>query len=140
MLTVIVAFALMQPGQARITTVAQGSYSGIDERTEASVTTAADWQALWKTHGGSGTAAPVDFTKEIVAAVFLGTRPTGGHSVEIVSSRREGNALIVEFVEHRPPADAIVTQALTSPFHIVRLPKPDGPVRFRNVSPPPPGR
>jgi hypothetical protein len=67
--------------------------------------------------------------------VWLGTRPTGGYDVEIVATRRDGNALVVEYVEHRPPADAIVTQALTSPFHIVKLPRADGPVRFRDVSP-----
>jgi hypothetical protein len=44
--------------------------------------------------------------------------------------------LIVEYAERRPPADAIVTQALTTPFHIVRLPTHDGPVRFRRVSAP----
>jgi hypothetical protein len=73
----------------------------------------------------------VDFSKEIVAAVFLGTRPTGGFSVEIVGTRVEGDALVVEYAEQRPGRADIVSQVLTSPFHIVRLPTHKGPVRFQ---------
>ena len=134
MVAFIVAFALMQPVPSNIVTVAQGSYSRIEERTETAIRSASEWQAFWKSHGAGDPPASVDFAKEMVAAVFLGTRPTGGYSVEIASTRREGDALIVEYVERRPSADSIVTQALTSPFHIVKLPKVDGPVRFRNIS------
>jgi hypothetical protein len=135
MVAMIVAFALLQPAPG-IVTLARGSYSQVADRTERAARTQDEWQALWKLHGASQPAATVDFAKEMIAAVFLGTRPTGGYDVEIVATRREANAVVVEYVEHRPPADAIVTQALTSPFHIVKLPRTDGPVRFRDVSPP----
>ena len=134
MVAMIVAFALLQPAPG-IVTLARGSYSQVADRTERAVRTQAEWQALWKLHGASQPAATVDFAKEMLAAVFLGTRPTGGYDVEIVGMRREGNAVVIEYVEHRPPADAILTQALTSPFHVVKLPRSEGPVRFRDVSP-----
>jgi PrcB C-terminal len=72
----------------------------------------------------------------MVVAVFLGIRPTGGYGVEITAARREGGTLVVEYVERRPRPDALLTQALTAPFHIVALPRHDGAVTFRHVAPP----
>src|SRR5688500_14003106 len=135
MVFVIFALALMQSGP-QIVTVAQGSRSAIEESREAIARTPAEWQSLWKAHGGAESVPAVDFAKELVAAIFLGTRPTGGYRVEITAARREGQSLVLDYLERRPGADAIVSQALTSPFHIVRLPKHDGPVTFRSVSPP----
>ena len=134
MVFVVFALALMQ-SVPEIATVAQGSRSAIEEPREALVRTAAEWRSLWKAHGSSESAPAVDFSKEMVAAIFLGTRPTGGYRVEITAARREGQSLVVDYIERRPGADAIVSQALTSPFHIVRLRKHDGPVTFRSVSP-----
>ena len=73
----------------------------------------------------------MDFSKHAVAAVFLGTRMTGGFSVEIVGTRRDGDTLAIEYAERRPDSDAIVAQVLTSPFHIVTVPRHQGPVRFQ---------
>jgi hypothetical protein len=89
---------------------------------------------LWKEHGVTQPLPVVNFSKEIVAAVFLGSRPTGGFNVEILSTRVEGDALIVEYGERRPGRGDIVSQVLTSPFHIVRLPAHKGPVRFEKKS------
>ena len=135
-MALIITLALLQITTTAMTTMARGSNSGIEELREAVVRSAPEWDALRKLHGGPDPAPSVDFAREMVVAVFLGTRPTGGYGAEIVATRREADALIVEYAERRPPADAIVTQALTAPFHIVRLPKHDGPVRFRRVSPP----
>ncbi len=135
MKAVLLVVALMQQVPSTIVTVAQGPRSAVTQAREAVARTAAEWQALWKVHGGTEPATVVDLGKEMVAAVFLGTRATGGYSVEIVSARREGDALVIEYAERVPGPDAIVTQALTSPFHIVRLPQHAGTVRFRRVPP-----
>lgn len=116
-----------------VTTVARGSMSAITGPREVVVRSSADWNALWKEHGSTQPVPAVDFSKELVAAVFLGSRPTGGFSVEVVGARVEGDALIVEYVEQRPGRDSIVSQVLTSPFHIVKLPAHKGPVRFQGV-------
>ena len=135
MIPLVLAFALMQTASG-IVSVSQGSRSAIDQPKETTARTPAEWQALWKEHGPGDAAPAVDFTKEMIAAVFLGTRPTGGYAVEIRSMRRDGQTLVIEYTERRPGPDAIVTQALTSPFHIVRMPRVEGPVTFRRVSPP----
>jgi hypothetical protein len=89
-----------------------------------------DWEALWKSHAPGQTPPPVDFKTRFVAAAFLGSRPTGGFSVQITGTRIAAGTLIIEFVDReRGPGD-IVTQALTSPFHLVTLPRHEGAVRL----------
>jgi hypothetical protein len=51
----------------------------------------------------------------VVLGAFLGERPTGGYGVEIV--RICDGRIVVE--RRSPPEDAIVTQALTAPYHMV---------------------
>jgi hypothetical protein len=129
-----VLFFMMLMAQAPgppIATVVEGSSSGFDEPNTVIVRSAAEWGALWKSHAGPQPAPAVDFSMNVVAAVFSGMRPTAGYRVEIVGTRRENDSLVVEYVERRPPADAIVLQVLTSPFHIVTLTRFDGPIRFR---------
>ena len=83
----------------------------------------------------SNTRPAVDFSKEFVVAVFLGSRPTAGFSVEIVGTRDDGAGLVVQYRETRPPAGAIVAQVLTMPYHIVAVPKRAGAgdVKFEKI-------
>jgi hypothetical protein len=134
MLPAILVVAIVQSASLAVTTVAQGANSGVSDARAVAVASRADWDALWKSHAGLQTAPPVNFSQELVAAVFLGTRPTGGFSVEILRARREGAALVIEYAERVPAASDLVTQVLTSPFHIVKLPRFDGPIHFRKTS------
>ena len=101
----------------------QGQESRIDVAKQVSARTVDDWDALWKQHGSGRTRPSVDFTKEVVAAVFLGSRPSAGFSVQIIGARQDGGALIVAYRETRPAPDALTAQVLTSPYHIVAIPK-----------------
>lgn len=139
MTALLLALTLMPQNTIATVTVARGTSSAIEESRQAIARTAGEWQTLWREHAGSEPAPAVDFAKEMVAAVFLGTRPTGGYGVDIVAARREGAALIVEYRERRPPPGALASQALTSPFHIVRIARHDGTVTFR-AAPPDGGR
>lgn len=49
-------------------------------------------------------------------AAFWGEKPTGGYTVEILSARKEGNRVVVRLALRNPPADAMVSQALTYPY------------------------
>lgn len=92
----------------------------------------AQMRAVWGSHR-PGTSPPfVDFDKETVVAVFLGTRATGGFTVVIEKATRDGDDLVVNWLEGRPGATCVVTQALTSPYVIVRVPKVTGTVRFES--------
>ena len=100
--SVIATVAVEFPAIA-VSTVASGAYSGIAERRDVVVRAGADWTAFWTMHADGTPAAVISFSSEMVAGVFLGTRPTGGYSVEITGARPDGNALVIEYVERAPP-------------------------------------
>jgi hypothetical protein len=101
----------------------KGTMSNMDDARQASARSVDEWSKLWTLHAGERTRPSVDFTKEVVVAVFMGTRPTAGFAIEIVRVREEGVALVVSWRETRPAPDSITAQVLTSPFHIVAVPK-----------------
>jgi hypothetical protein len=118
-------------GQVRFTTIASGSQSGIEEPRQVVIRTAAEWKQLWDSHAPGDPLPPVDFSTATVIGVFAGFRSTGGHKVEITTIAREGEQLVVTWQESRPPRDAIVTQVLTFPFHLVTIPKHTGKIVFQ---------
>ena len=106
-------------------TIDKGIRSGIREPSQIAVRSQSEWQKLWRQHTSTSTVpAPlpvVYFDKEIVAAVFLGEKPTGGYGVEISSAEVADRALTVFVRETSPKPGAMVTQAINQPFHIVRI-------------------
>jgi len=130
-----VVIAAMLQATVPFATVAQGGDSRIVTAREVVIRSAGEWQALWSEH--SLQASPVvDFSDSIVVGVFLGSRPTAGYRVEFVTIKVEGNQAVVEYTERRPAQGGLVAQVLTSPFHLVRLPRSVGSVQFKNVEPP----
>lgn len=122
--------AAMQNAAVAFKTLERGGQSGIEEPREAVVRTVAEWSTLWTEHAGARPRPAVDFTKSMVVGVFAGTRPTGGHSVDITTIARDGDGLVVTWRERTPGSNDIVTQVITMPYHIVTLDKAPGAVRF----------
>jgi len=62
----------------------------------------------------------------------LGSKPTGGYDIKITGVKeREAEGLIAISVEESSPGkDCIVSQALTSPYHIIETDKTDKEVVF----------
>lgn len=110
-----------------IRNLAKGGVSGIIESRQLVVTNAADWTQWWTTHRANtrGDTAPpeIDFTKEMVVLFALGQQRTGGYSVEIVKVQPEEKSLKIYVKRKSPPKGAMVTQALTAPFHFVAVPR-----------------
>jgi hypothetical protein len=117
--------AARRANQVSFHTVLKGYRSGVRDSLEAIARNQPEWSALWKRHASiePNLAPPpaIDFSKEIVVAVFLGEKPTGGHDVEIVGAERSDGTLLISFVEKSPRPGGVVTQAFTQPFHIVRV-------------------
>ncbi len=107
--------------------------SQIDGARQAVARSAAEWSTLWSQHAGERAKPAVDLNKEMIVAVFLGTRSTAGFSVEVVGAREEGAALIVSYRETRPQPGNVAAQILTSPYHIVAVPK-HGDVKWERVN------
>lgn len=125
--------AFLQAAPAPLETVERGSMSGIEESRQAVVRSDEEWTKLWREHAGARPAPRVDFATKMVVAVFLGTRPSAGYGVEIVSTRPDGTGLVVSWSERRPSRDAITAQVLTSPAHFIAVPKVNGTIRFEKA-------
>jgi len=112
----------------------QGAMSQLSSPRQVAVADREAWAALWREHAPDRPLPTVDFAKELVAGVFLGTRPSAGFAVEIVGYREDGGQLVVQYRETAPPRGAITAQVLVSPFHLVAFPKRPGPVTFEKVT------
>ena len=115
------------------TNIAKGDSSEQQLAKQVTVRTAAEWKALWKDHAPTEKMPAVDFAKDMVVGIFLGTKPSAGHEVEIVGVRADGKDLIVEYVQKQPAPGTMAAQILTQPFHLVAVPKHAGTVRFVHV-------
>ena len=113
-----------------IRTVEKGAHSNLDDRLTAAAKTEPEWTALWKKHNFDKPAPAVDFSKEMVVAVFMGSRPTAGFSVEIVSAATRDGKVVVNYKEAQPAPGGITAQVLTAPFHIAAIAKSSLPVTF----------
>ena len=130
---VLLLAALLQTAPPPLRTVGKGPMSAIDQARQVTVRSAAEWGALWKENGANSPLPAVDFSREMVVGVFVGTRPTAGYGVEIVRAIGNSSTLVVEYVETAPSRDTITAQILTAPYHLAAIPKRDGTVTFKKV-------
>ncbi len=130
-----IAAASNTPGQS-FSTLDRGSQSGVRERKFVVIKNENDWKALWISHASLSmppkAMPPVDFQTEMIVAVFSGEEPTGGYSIEITAIREDSTKHALEVVVHesKPPPGVMVIQALTQPYHIVKLKQTQLPVTF----------
>jgi hypothetical protein len=86
-----------------------------------------EFSTAWnRAHGAALEAPPlpgVDFDRETLLAVFLGPKPTGGYGADVRAVTLEGGDLFIDLVESAPGPGTMVTQALTSPWLLVRVPR-----------------
>ena len=108
----------------------QGGHSGVEERREVVARTAEEFKALQVSPPPDGPAPKVDFATTMVVGIHMGTRPSGGHSVEITRIERDGADLVVTYRERAPGPNEMATMVMTSPFQLVTTAKFDGRVRF----------
>jgi len=133
----LVIAALLQTGSPSaqpMTTIAKGVQSGVESAREVVARTETEWQALWREHAPNQPAPAVDFTRDMVVGVFMGSRPTGGFSVQITATRQDRGSLIVEYRETRPGRGTITAQVITAPFHLAAIPQFAGKVTFQEVT------
>jgi hypothetical protein len=129
MMLPLILLLLAQVPNATLDTTARGTFSEVSDPKQLFVRSPAEWSVLWKSHAPAQAAPAIDFPTHAVAAVFLGTRPTGGFTVEIVRTRDEAGTLVVEYVERQPDPRALVTQAPLPgvdrhPYHPIDLKSP----------------
>lgn len=62
-----------------------------------------------------------DFSKEWIIAIHAGERRTGGHATFVESIKKTQGEVLIEYVDEAPNPKAMSSQALTSPFVLVRV-------------------
>ncbi len=112
----------------------KGTHSGITQSQRRVIKNAKELEQLWREVHSKALPMPalpkVDFGKNMVLAAFMGEKRTGGYAIQITKVVARNGEVVVFIKETTPPPDAIVTQTLTQPFHIVVVPKAKGTVRF----------
>jgi len=63
----------------------------------------------------------LDFDREHILVIGLGQKPTGGYGLTLANSRIVGDTLKITVILRRPPADAMVTQVLTTPCAVMAV-------------------
>lgn len=97
------------------------------------------FRLLWKEHNANNMPLPeVDFTKEMVIAVFMGEQPTGGYDLSIQAVSESQGQLQVVLQQTRPSNDMMVIQMLSAPADFVAVPARDLPVIFTETQSTPP--
>jgi hypothetical protein len=114
-------------------TVDRGLHSEIKEAISTVFHSEDGWKRFWRRHAASEP-HPIDFSKEMVIAVFMGEQRTGGFSLDIQKVEDKSGLLKALVYITKPDQAAIVPQALTQPYHIIRLQKMYFPVRFTKQS------
>ncbi|HEX7312984.1 MAG TPA: DUF885 family protein [Pyrinomonadaceae bacterium] len=105
--------------------LATGSYSTREGgRAVELITDAAAWRRAWEVVGAGRPLPDVSFDTHAVVVAYQGQQRTGGYSIEIAGIRRTGTVLAITVNERRPASGSLTTQALTSPFVAVSIPRP----------------
>jgi hypothetical protein len=80
---------------------------------------------LWnRAHGHQLTVPnlpPIDFERETVVALFAGEKSSGGYGVSVSSVTEQNGELYVDVTFSTPAPGSLTTQALTSPWALVRV-------------------
>lgn len=119
--------------QTGMTTIEKGADSSVDDARQVTARTGAEWAKVWQAHSFERAAPKVDFTRDMVVGVFMGSRPTAGFDVAIVSTREEKGVLVVQYRETKPGRQTMTAQILTSPYHLVTIPRFNGDVKFEAI-------
>jgi hypothetical protein len=83
---------------------------------------AESWEALHKSMYAHTEAAPlpkVDFSKNMVVGIFLGSKKTGGYDVKITRIQENETALEVLYTESTPKG--LAAQVTSYPYHLVSV-------------------
>ena len=130
--------AVSEPVELR--TVARGALSAIQKYSHEVIRDAAGWEQWWRRHSGNALKPvpppKVDFSREMVIAVTLGRKTTGGYRIEVAGVREQDGALRVSIKRRSPPPGSMNLQMLTAPFHVVALPRSDLKVVWSGDEPP----
>ncbi|MFC4425586.1 protease complex subunit PrcB family protein [Deinococcus navajonensis] len=110
-------------GRVTVNELARGNNAAVTTFTVQVATTQAAANALYAQAYGRQTGVPAapSVSGSTLVGVFLGQRSTGGYGVQVTGANVNGSALTLTARVTAPGPGSITTQALTSPWIIVRV-------------------
>jgi len=115
------------------TVLLRSSYTGIPDRRRLVITSTAAWEQFWVQAVANRSPQPpvpaVDFSGNVVIVAAMGTRGSGGYSID-VDALYEANDKVYAVVLETSPGRCMVTLALTAPVIAVQVPRPGADVVF----------
>ncbi len=117
------------------TTIDQGYSSGIVDDRKAAISDQAAWEAFWAEHT-SRTFPPaevpaINFDADMVIVVFSGEQVSGGYEIWVTGLAENSDNLFVTYAERVPAPDAMVTTAMSQPFHLIKTKRSAKAIRFQ---------
>jgi hypothetical protein len=108
--------------------IANGDQSAVRVPVAQTVADLDTWIDAWSAIHANKSQPPqrptVTLDQETVVLILLGQRPTGGYGVAVTSIDTGTEPVEITVEVTSPAADAMVTQALTSPYLIIGIPGP----------------
>jgi len=123
----------MEQGADTPRTVDKGEQSNIDAAKQVVLRTDAEWTKLWQQHSPDRQRPAVDFSKDMIVGVFMGSRSSAGYNISIVSTFAKDGNVLVRYQESTPRPGTMTAQVLTFPYHLVAIPKAAGDVKFEKL-------
>lgn len=112
-------------------TINKGSYSEVDENKNIFINNISAWARLWtEMFPTQMIASAIDFEENMLIGVFYGKKNNGGYSIEIKNVTEKENEIIISVLKTTPGKKCYVTQAITSPYHIIEIAKSEKNIIF----------
>ncbi|HEX2716179.1 MAG TPA: protease complex subunit PrcB family protein [Allosphingosinicella sp.] len=108
--------------------------NGVSDAGAVVIRDAAEWERAWQrivvNHSPKPAAPAVDFSREMVLLVAMGTKSSGGYTAEIQRAVTRAGGLEVDWAAVSPGSNCFTTAALTQPIDVVIVPRVEGEVAF----------
>lgn len=116
--------------EIKFTELNKGYNNAIGERRQMVIKNSADWADLWTEMFPTQMIAPIPLNDDMIIAVFMGEKNSGGYEIKITKILEDDDSLNVFVDEISPGKNCATTQALTQPYHVVQLEKSEKRVEF----------
>ena len=109
---------------APFTELASGTDASVTTRENYLISTDEELRSLWPLLNPRSGRPVIDFTKEVVIAVFAGEEPTAGYAIA-VSAITDTTERMVTIQISAPGVTCLAAQVVTTPYQVLKIPKTD---------------
>lgn len=137
--TTEVSTQTLTSGEVNVNQIDEGQYADLVEGTQTVLRNVEEFNTFWAKVHTDEESVPnqpnVNFENQVVVAIVMGGRPTGGYNVGIdqVMASEDGEQMRVEYTETAPGDECNVTQAQTSPYVLVMVEAQDENFEFERT-------